>query len=66
MKRSCRTAKKVEDIRGYFSKNRGNPNGEEIHGESSTTERDCANRWQKRERAKSSQAIWRKEVTGTN
>ncbi|KAJ7315567.1 hypothetical protein DFH08DRAFT_942843 [Mycena albidolilacea] len=43
MKRSCRTAKKVEDIRGYSkSKSRGNPNGEGLYGKSRPTLRKQA------------------------
>ena len=40
MKRLCQTAEKVKDIKGHSkSKSRGNPNEEEMHGESSTTEK---------------------------
>jgi hypothetical protein len=54
-------------ISGYFkSKSRGNPDGEDIHGESSTTEKETAQAGGRRKRAKSSQAIWRKGPTGTN
>jgi hypothetical protein len=50
MKGPYRTAKKVEDIRGYSkSKSKGNPNGEGIHGERSTTEGDFVSRRQERE-----------------